>query len=370
MKIEAGSIVEMIMFAAGIAVMLCSFWFLCVKKMTADFAVIWEIIGGILIILAAVSWLSGWIAELKGIGELVMSGIGVAGLVVSYRFSLLISHLMMKNQELAINLSMLLHEKEGGYHRSEEKELLIILPVKNEEKNIGKVLAQLSQPEIREKADILCINDASTDASGQIIDDYPCMQIKNVYGLGYGSALQLGYKYAVRNNYRYVIQMDADGQHDPCNIPLICQKLQEKGQDGEQPDIILASRFMEGSTAFRISVWKRFAFSLFRVMIRVATGRRIADPTTGLQGLSRRAFTYYSKYNNFDHQYPDANMVMQMLLLEFQVAEMPAVMHARTDGKSMHSGLEPARYMLRMFLSVLAVVFSVKVLQPDSHDLV
>ena len=55
MKIEAGSIVEMIMFAAGIAVMLCSFWFLCVKKMTADFAVIWEIIGGILIILAAVS---------------------------------------------------------------------------------------------------------------------------------------------------------------------------------------------------------------------------------------------------------------------------------------------------------------------------
>ena len=63
-------------------------------------------------------------------------------------------------------------------------------------------------------------------------------------------------------------------------------------------------------------------------------------------------------------------MVMQMLLLEFQVAEMPAVMHARTDGKSMHSGLEPARYMLRMFLSVLAVVFSVKVLQPDSHDLV
>ena len=112
---------EMIMFAAGIAVMLCSFWFLSVKKMTADFAVIWEIIGGILIILAAVSWLSGWIAELKGIGELVMSGIGVAGLVVSYRFSLLISRLMMKNQELAINLSMLLHEKEGGYHRQKRR---------------------------------------------------------------------------------------------------------------------------------------------------------------------------------------------------------------------------------------------------------
>ncbi len=366
---EAGSIVEMALIAAGIAVMLCSFWFLSLKKLTADLAVVWEIIGVVLVITGVISWLFGWHMEFQEITEPVLIGIGLAGLFFGFEFSLLISRLIMRNQELAIDLFMLLQERERESRKS-EKDLLIIMPVRNEEKNISGVLDRLSQPEIQVMADILCINDASTDASGRIIDSYPCMQIRNLYGLGYGSALQLGYKYAVRNDYRYVIQMDADGQHDPCNVPLIYEKLQEKNQDGETPDIVLASRFMEGSSEFHVSVWKRCAFGLFRTMIRRVTGRRIADPTTGLQGLSRSAFAYYSQYNHFDYQYPDANMVIQMLLLGFRVTEMPAVMHARADGKSMHSGLEPVGYMMRMFLSVLAVVFRIKGLSSYRRDLV
>ena len=243
------------------------------------------------------------------------------------------------------------------------QEVLLIIPSCNEEKNIGKVLEQLSRTDIIKTADILCINDASTDASGEIIDQYPCAQIRNVFGLGYGSALQLGYKYAVRKKYQYVIQMDADGQHDVCNIPIIYSKLRAADTNGECSDIVLASRFMEGSSPFYVSSVKKFAFWLFRTMIYSVTGRRIADPTTGLQGLSKRAFTCYAQYNKFDYQYPDANMVMQMLLLNYRLTEVPAVMHVRTDGKSMHSGLEPISYMLRMFLSVLAVVFRIKVLK-------
>ena len=113
---------------------------------------------------------------------------------------------------------------------------------------------------------------------------------QNIFGLGYGSALQLGYKYAVRKNYRYVIQMDADGQHDVCNIPMIYRKLKASDTDGECPDIVLASRFMEGSSEFPVSAVKKFAFWLFRSMIYMITGRVIADPTTGLQGLGRDAF--------------------------------------------------------------------------------
>ena len=57
---EAGSIVEMALIAAGIAVMLCSFWFLSLKKLTADLAVVWEIIGVVLVITGVISWLFGW----------------------------------------------------------------------------------------------------------------------------------------------------------------------------------------------------------------------------------------------------------------------------------------------------------------------
>ena len=106
---------------------------------------------------------------------------------------------------------------------------------------------------------------------------------------------------------------------------------------------------------------------MFRGMIRVITGERISDPTTGLQGLSRKAFLYYSKYNHFDDKYPDANMIIMMMLVKFRVVEIPAVMHARTEGKSMHSGLKPFWYMLRVMFSILIVVFRVKVLKMDAE---
>lgn len=248
---------------------------------------------------------------------------------------------------------------------NEQKEVLIIIPAYNEEDSIKQVLEKLEQPEIAAFADVLVMNDASSDATNWIVKGRHHELVTHVFNLGYGSALQLGYKYAIRRNYQYVIQMDADGQHDVCNIATLYQKLKEKDEAGNSADIVLGSRFMEGSSHFDVVPAKKFAFALFRGMIQLGTGRRIADPTTGLQGLSRRTVLYYSKYNHFDDKYPDANMIMQMQLLGFRIKEIPAVMHARTVGTSMHSGLKPVIYMFRMFFSILAVLFRIKVLKLD-----
>lgn len=246
-----------------------------------------------------------------------------------------------------------------------QKELLIIIPAYNEEMNIKNVLIQLEQPEIAQIADVLVMNDASSDATNWIVKERHHTLITHVFNLGYGSAIQLGYKYAIRRNYKYVIQMDADGQHDVCNIPVILKKLQIKNTNNQYPDIILGSRYLEGSKEFQTPFAKKIAFGMFRFMIKLTTGRKITDPTSGLQGLSRRAVLYYSKYNHFDDKNPDANMIIQMLLLGFRIEEIPAVMHQRTQGESMHSGLKPIIYMFRMFFSVIAVVFRLKVLKID-----
>ena len=246
-----------------------------------------------------------------------------------------------------------------------EKELLVSIPAYNEEKNIYRVFEQLEEFDIPSIADVLVIDDASTDHTGEIVRKKQYGLISHIYNLGYGSALQSGYKYAVRRNYEYVIQLDADGQHDACNIPVIYEELKGKGMDEETPDIVLGARFMKESSDFPVSCVKKAAYVMFRFLIRQVTGRHIADPTTGLQGLGRRAFIYYSKYNHFDDQYPDANMLMQMLLMGYRVKEIPAVMHARESGESMHSGLKPVWYMLRMLFSMLTVIFRVKILRMD-----
>ena len=58
-------------------------------------------------------------------------------------------------------------------------------------------------------------------------------------------------------------------------------------------------------------------------------------------------------------------MLMQMILLGFHVREIPAVMHKRAAGVSMHSGLKPVLYMFRMTVSILAVWIREKILKMD-----
>ena len=246
-----------------------------------------------------------------------------------------------------------------------KKEVLIIIPAYNEEKTITALLEQLEKPEISEIADVLVMNDASSDSTNWITKKRNHAVVTHVFNLGYGSGLQLGYKYAIRKKYQYVIQMDADGQHDVCNIPVIYKELKTPDENGNFPDIVLGSRFMEGSTEFPVSPVKKFAFGWFRFLLHIGTGRRFTDPTTGLQGLSWKTFLFYSKYNNFDDQYPDANMLMQMSLLGFRIREIPAVMHLRVNGVSMHSGLKPFVYMFRMTFSLMAVWIREKILKID-----
>lgn len=247
------------------------------------------------------------------------------------------------------------------------REMLIIIPAYNEEKNIGSVLDQLAQPEIAEIADVLVMNDASRDGTEALVRSKGNTVVTHIYNLGYGSGLQLGYKYATRHGYRYVLQMDADGQHDVSNVKEIYRKLTTPDAQGRYPDIILGSRFTRGWSDYPTSFVKKIAYTLFRIMIKIATGRNITDATTGLQGLSRRAFSFYAGYNHFDDKYPDANMIMQMLLLKYRVEEIPALMHVRMEGVSMHSGLKPIVYMFRMMFSITAVWIRIKLFHVDAE---
>lgn len=250
----------------------------------------------------------------------------------------------------------------------DEKKLLIIIPCYNEENNIGGILDDLEAAGVREWADVLVMNDASMDRTEEIARQKNCQVITCVYNLGYGSGLQIGYKYAVRKGYNYVIQMDGDGQHAVSNIERIYDRLLAADREENGPDIVLGSRFIKGSDTYSVSVIRKIAYSFFRLLIRMGTGRKINDPTTGLQGLNRRAFSFYAKYSYFDNQYPDANMIMQMLLMGFKVEEIPAQMFERRGGVSMHHGLRSVVYMFRMTYSITAVWMRIRLFRAEEMN--
>lgn len=233
-------------------------------------------------------------------------------------------------------------------------DLLVIIPAHNEEENLPAVFEGMREKHIDLIADILIINDASTDRTAEIAERNGAVCITFVFNLGYGNALQMGYKYANEKGYGYLVQMDADAQHDPCNIPVLYHALKTPDKDGELPDIVLGSRFMKGSATYYPGFMKRLGFIWFGTLVRLFGGGELADATTGLQGLSRRAFARYAGYDNFDANYPDANMILEMKLQGYRVLQVPAVMHMRKSGEGMHTGLwKPTKYMVRSTIALI-----------------
>lgn len=240
-------------------------------------------------------------------------------------------------------------------------ELLIIIPAYNEEASIGAFLSSLQAANVLDFADVIVINDASKDATAEVVKKLGFPLITHPYNLGYGTALQTGYKYGIINNYQYIIQIDSDGQHDACNISRIYEALRKKDKNGNSPDLIIGSRFFKESQSFSISWAKKVAIRFFRRVIKLASHQTITDPTSGLQGLSRSVFEYYARFGNFDNNYPDANMIVQMALLGYQIHEIPAIMHERKAGQSMHFGIiKPILYMCVMVFSTFNVFIRYK----------
>lgn len=238
----------------------------------------------------------------------------------------------------------------------EKKRILLIIPAHNESESIDKVLIEVKQHKLIPYMDVLVIDDGSSDDTARKVEKQGVKVVSQIFNMGYGAALQTGYKYAMNHGYEYVLQMDADGQHDLLNLDMICEKLGCIGEKDDAPDIVVGSRFLNGSQSFLMSKLKMIAIYLFRMVIYRITGCKLTDPTSGLQGMNKKAFSYYAQYQNFDIKYPDLNMLIQMLLLGFKIQEIPAIMHERSAGVSMHSGLLKAgKYMIFMTLSTLKI---------------
>ncbi len=344
-----------ILFGAGLAALAVAVIALARKKMTELLCMVWGALALLLIAGGLLLRPADWKRYLSHRGLILLVLTGIALFATAYLISVVVSELLCQNREAAIQIALLRHQADEEAAGQRRKELLLILPAYNEGENLPGLLKQLKEAGVGETADLLVIDDGSADRTYEQAKLLGCGCIRAIFHLGYGSALQMGYQYAARKGYRYVIQMDSDGQHDPCNVEALYRALREPDADGRLPDIVLGSRFLPGGQSFPIPWVKLLAIRLFRLALQGMVGQRITDPTTGLQGLSARTIAFYAGYGNFDSQYPDANMLLQMLLRGFRVREIPAVMHGRRLGKSMHSGLRPLAYLFHMAFSMPAV---------------
>ena len=230
--------------------------------------------------------------------------------------------------------------------------ILFVIPAYNEEENIEKVLKEIK--ENVNYADILVINDCSTDNTKKIVEKNKVKCITNIFNMRYAMAIQTGIKYAFENDYDYVIQFDADGQH----IAKEAEKLYKHAKKNKC-DIVIGSRYLE-DVGYPCPFFRRIGTKIFEFVIKVFCHKKIADPLSGFQCLNKSVIKRYSKMGNYP-EFPDANLIIEMLLNGYKVEEIPTKMRLREAGESMHGGIiKPIKYMIHMYYTIIFILITVQ----------
>ncbi|MBW1784014.1 MAG: glycosyltransferase family 2 protein [Deltaproteobacteria bacterium] len=228
---------------------------------------------------------------------------------------------------------------------------LTILPAFNEAERIAHVLEEIREAD--KETDVVVIDDGSTDDTIVRSKLAGAGVVRLSSNMGYGVAIQTGYKYALDRGYDYVVQLDSDGQHDPGYLPEMFAEILSG-----HADLVIGSRFLKqtpkkaSEVGYKVSPARKLGISLFAFMVSKSVGLKITDPTSGYRALNKRVLTFLTN-DFFPYDYPDADVIILVHRAGFKVKELPMVMHSRTAGLSMHSGLRPVYYIFKMFLSML-----------------
>jgi glycosyltransferase involved in cell wall biosynthesis len=223
------------------------------------------------------------------------------------------------------------------------REALIIIPAYNEERHIGAVVrgVRAALPD----ADVLVIDDGSRDRTRAVAAAAGARVVSHVFNLGYGAALQTGYKRADRDGYAYVVQLDADGQHRPEELPRLLEPLRQG-----RAEVVIGSRFVQAS-GYQMGATRTVGRKLLGRLLVLLGGPHVADPTSGLQGLARPAFRLCCG-EFYPTDFPDIDVLLFLHRQGLRIAEVPVEMAPSPPGKvALHGGLRDVYYMYKMLLS-------------------
>jgi glycosyltransferase involved in cell wall biosynthesis len=244
----------------------------------------------------------------------------------------------------------------------EQRRRLVIMPAHNEANNIEAVLDQVRATGLR--LDVLVVDDASTDDTGDCARSKGAAVIRLPCNLGYGGAVQTGFRYAVEQGYDIGILMDADGQHDPQSLANLLRAVEQGGAD-----VALGSRFL-GRMEYDAGWARRAGMDFFRSIVRRVTHSPFTDPTSGYQALNREVMEFFAR-DNYPSDFPDADTLIVLHHAGFKVVEVPAVVRARLSGTSMHAGWKPVYYVAKMLLSIFIVLLRkqtrTNAIRPSNH---
>ena len=220
--------------------------------------------------------------------------------------------------------------------------MLIAVPAYNEEECIEGTVRELRS--VAPEFDFIIINDGSRDRTGEICKSLDCKIIEMPINCGLTVGFQTAARYAVDHGYDYMIQFDADGQHRPEYIAALVEKAVKTGSN-----IVVGSRFL---TVRKDKSMRMVGSRMITVLIKMLTGHRISDPTSGFRLFSRPILERYYYDNTLN---PEPESLALFLKQGYSVSEVQVSMRERQGGESYLNPVKSMQYMLRVFVTLLIV---------------
>lgn len=218
----------------------------------------------------------------------------------------------------------------------ERSNVLIVIPARDETRTIGQVVASLREAGW---VDVLVVDDHSTDDTAAVARAAGALVMQPVLPMGAWGAMQAGLRYALSKGYHAVITMDADGQHEVSELPLL---LEARGT----ADLVIGA-FPERASAARRIAWQWF---------RKLAGFDLRDLTSGFRYYSEAAMHILASREATLLDYQDLGTLLMLRRAGLRIAEVPVSMNLRAVGKSriFNSWFSVARYMAVTTLLCLA----------------
>ena len=233
---------------------------------------------------------------------------------------------------------------------------LIAIPAWNEEASITDVVLTVKRH--RPQADVLVVNDGSTDQTASRAAQAGAAVITLPFNVGVGGAMRTAFLYAQRRGYTALVQVDADGQHDPADVDRLLEALDEA-------DVVVGTRFHPDSTYF-VGGPRRWAMVLLSKALSRMNRSRISDPTSGFRSAGPSAIKLFAVEYPAEYLGDTVGSLAIAIRRGLVIREEPVTMYFRQFGRPSKNAVWSALYLGRATLAILAT--SVKVRSTPRGD--
>lgn len=220
---------------------------------------------------------------------------------------------------------------------------LVAIPAWNEEGSIAGVIAKVR--ERRPEADILVVSDGSTDRTATFAREAGAAVAVLPFNVGVGGAMRTAFLHAWRNGYEAMVQVDADGQHEPAELNALIDGL-------DNADIVVGNRFHPGST-YGVRGPRRWAMRMLsRALSRMARST-IQDTTSGFRSAGPRAIELFATEYPAEYLGDTVGSLTIAIRHGLVIDEVPVTMYFREHGRPSKNALWSALYLGRASLALL-----------------